>query len=202
MRLYTRALTTDPAEPYTLLARSRLHAARHEFSAAIADATAMVDIPPAIVDRFGSTNARGKPTSIHIVALNTRADLFEQIGDQAAADKDYDAALAAHRSPETLVTRAEHSIRLNRYAEASKDLDEAIQLDPADADANYDRGMALLGLKRDADALAAFDQAVALHDATPNDAGGRPMISAFGPPPFAISVESTKRPSPSNWRSA
>lgn len=168
MRLYTRALATDPAEPYTLLARSRLHAVRHEFKEALTDATAMVDIPPAVVDRLGSTNVRGEPTSFHILALNTRADLFDQIGDQAAADKDYDAALAAHRSPETLVTRAERFIRSKRYDEALKDLDEAVQLDPGDGDAQYDQGLALLGVKRDVDALAALDRAAALHDAAPD----------------------------------
>ena len=164
--LYDRALTLDPTEPYALLERAELRADQHRSAEALADLSALVAIPPDVINKQGYVDGRGVLTDFHVVALNRRAMLFEQIGDAGSAEKDFDAALLERRSASTLQAKAEYLMRADRRDEALKDLDEAVALDPTDGDAQYARGLALAGLKRFQEGLSAFDMAVEQHSKT------------------------------------
>ncbi len=161
--LYDRALALNPTEPYALLERAVLRAYRHRFAEALADVSALVAIPPDVINKQGYVDARGTLTDFHVVALTRRAMLYEQIGDDGLAEKDFDAALLERRSASTLEARAEYLVRTNRRVEALKDLDEAVALDPTDGDAQYARGLALAGLSRFQEGLTAFDTAIEQH---------------------------------------
>lgn len=165
VKLYNRCLEVDPREPYALLDRSTIRAAQHQFAEAMADASALVAIPPEVINKLGYVDANGRTLDFHAVALSYRADLYEQIGNPEAAKTDFDAALAESRTAMTLVARARFSLRMKRIDGALKDLDEAIQLDSHDGTTHYLRGLALIGLNRFQESLAAIDKAVELHKA-------------------------------------
>ncbi|GAC1333034.1 MAG: hypothetical protein NVSMB26_13550 [Beijerinckiaceae bacterium] len=160
---FGRALASDPAEPYSLLMRSQVFVSRHQFAEAMADATALVNIPPAIINKLGYVDARGVMTNFHVVALNHRASLYERTGDQAAADRDLERAIAEQPSASTFQHRAESLLQHKEPEQALKDIDEAVRLDPADGDVQFLRGLILATLNRYAEGLDALDKAIAVH---------------------------------------
>ena len=163
IRLYSKALDIDPNEPYALLLRSQRYAAKHDFKAALLDATALVAMAPGVINRLGYVDARGMLSDFHAVAFDNRAQIYAQIGDDVAAEKDFDAAIVEKRSSYALTTRAEFLFRHDKQEAALKDFQEAAQLDPTDGDIQFDVGLSELEAHRFPDALAAFDKASDLH---------------------------------------
>lgn len=163
LEAFGRALAADPAEPYSLLQRSDIYAARHQFADAMADATALVSIPSATINKVGYVDNRGVLTNFHVVALDHRASLYESVGNQAAADRDLESAIAEQPSAVTFQHLAASLLLHKQPERALKDADEAVRLDPADGDGQFLRGQVLLALERNADALDAFDKAITAH---------------------------------------
>jgi len=157
------ALAADRVEPYSLLKRSELLVSRHRFAEAMADATTLVDIPPIVINKLGYVDGRGVMTNFHVIALNHRASLYEQTGDQVASDRDLESAIAEQPSASTYRQRAESLLRRGRPEQALKDADEAVRIDPTDGDAQYLRGLTFATLKRSAEGLDALDKAIAAH---------------------------------------
>ncbi len=160
---FDSALAIDPTEPYSLLDRGQIFASRHRFAEAMADANTLVDMPPAVINKLGYVDGRGITTDFHVVALNHRASLYDQIGDQVASDRDLASAIAEQPTASTYLQRARSLLLRGQSEQASRDADEAVRLDPSDGDAQYLRGLTSATLKRYADGLDAFDKAIAAH---------------------------------------
>jgi tetratricopeptide (TPR) repeat protein len=168
MRFLSAALLIDPAEPYALLLRSQLHAQKKRYKEAIADADALVKIPPETINRIGFLDSAGKRRDFHVAALTHRAELYEDAGDDEMAQRDYDAAVAYKNAPEALLARGEFfATRPGKEAAALRDLDAVLQVETDDARVHFVRGIALSNLKRPRDAVAAFDAAIRLRPSYP-----------------------------------
>lgn len=157
---YTRALRSDPTEPYALYFRAQVYRNRHEFKEAIADADALVAIPRQIIEIF--LDQAGEIRDFHAIALALRGEILDAAGQSDAAARDFDAAVAVERTAQTLIARGRYLRRMpERRSEALADLEAAVALEPRSYDAQFGLGMVLIALKRYEDALHAFDVAVA-----------------------------------------
>jgi len=168
LRFLNSALRIDPKEPYALLLRSQINAQKRNFETAVADATTLIDIPAEEINRNGYLDADGKQRDFHAAALLHRADLYEQLGRPDAAEADYDRAVAYQASPFALLARGEFlANRQGRETAALRDLDAVLRDEPREARAHFSRGVALTNLRRHADAIKAFDEAVKAQSSFP-----------------------------------
>ena len=86
--------------------------------------------------------------------------------------------------------------RFGQFADAERLIGEAIRINPREPDAHYNRGVMLQVLGRNEEALACFEQAVALKPAS--------AISRTQSGPHAVYISSptlTQRTVPWSWRS-
>jgi len=74
--------------------------------------------------------------------------------------------------------RAVELERTGRYEQAVTEYQEAVRLDPSDADAHVHLGLLLRELRRDEDANRAFEAALALYAPRSPARGGRLCLSA------------------------
>lgn len=157
---YAKALAVDPTEPFALLHRSRIYAAERKFAEAIADADALVALPGDVINRNGYLDRDGNVRDFHVAALIERAELFQQVGQDDRAAKDYEAAVAAGRSAPALMARAKFLARSEPSAEAITLLEEATQKEPRNASAQFALGVELTISRRFEPAMNAFDRAI------------------------------------------
>lgn len=168
MRFLTAALRLDPKEPYALLLRSQLYAQKRDYEKALADADALVAIPPDEINRNGFLDGEGRQRDFHVVALTHRAELYENLGQHDRAEADFDAAVAYKNSPHALLARGEFLANIpGKEAAALRDLDAALRTEPREPRAHYARGVAFSNLRRYAEAAKAFDEAIKLQSSFP-----------------------------------
>lgn len=162
--LYTRALAIDPAEPFALLFRAQVYRVQRKLAEAIADLNALVAIPRATLDQYGFLDSDGTVRDFQTEALIKRAYVFAEAGQLDAAEKDHDAAVSQGRSAKALMARGWFLRGIRGRAEDSlRDLKEAVQKEPTNADVLYALGITLVKLERFADAFSVFDTAVTAH---------------------------------------
>ena len=95
-------------------------------------------------------------TLLHASLLNDRSGIAACDRALEVQDLDANARLAV------LVNRSDIHLRMLDFQAAALDAEQAIALDPELAAAYLNRGAAMVGLKRDADAVTALDKAVSL----------------------------------------
>ena len=162
IELYGKALRADPNEAYTRIFRSRAYSAMGKHAEAIADADALLALPPAALNRDGYLDQHGDVRDFTVAALIHRGELFQTVGQMDRAAKDFDAAVNAGRSAPALVARAYFRMETNDASpEALADLEEATRTEPANASAQFALGMSLTHSKMFDRAFTAFDHAVA-----------------------------------------
>lgn len=168
LRFLNSALRIDSKEPYALLLRSQIYAQKRDYERALADADALVAIPPDEINRNAFLDNEGRQRDFHLVALTHRASLHESMGNYDLAESDFDAAVAYKSSPFALLERGEFLAgRPGKEAAALRDLDAAIRAEASAPRAHYARGVALTNLRRYAEAAKAFDEAVKLQSPFP-----------------------------------
>ena len=160
-RYYALALAADPKDALALLFRSKNYARLRRFDEALKDADDLVAIEPAVINRQGYFDSRGDHVDFHVVALEKRAAIYDELGQFDRAERDLNAAVAYSRSAPSLSARGRFlAYKAGREKEALSDLDEAIALGSVDSDAYYAKGVLLLGSNKHQDALAALDGAL------------------------------------------
>lgn len=164
IKLYGEALEIDPREPYALFLRSHLFATRKQYREALADADALVAIPPDVINQIGYIDPRGRPHDFHVVALTHRARLLADTGRHADAQRDLDRAVAFTPSAYALLERATYRMNRREREAALKDVEAGLAIENDFERLHYTRGLLLLNLERFEDALSAFDRAVALRE--------------------------------------
>ena len=157
LKYYNRALEIDPTEPYSLEFRSRLHARFNRYAAALEDANALVAIPPDIINRKGYLDHTAIMQDFHVVALKHRADILERVGNLDLAKQDLDRAVTYRHTAEALIARGEFLVNRKKFDEALKDFESALAIKRNDQKARYQKGIVLIHMKRESDALATFD---------------------------------------------
>jgi tetratricopeptide (TPR) repeat protein len=159
---YSKAIEVDPTESFALYMRMREYRFRRNFAEAIADASALLAIPPArLNDAQGFLDADGIIRDFRVVALLERAYSYEDSGRLDLAEKDYDAAVDAGRSAPALAARAHFlGFYVQRKDDALRDLTDAVHKEPRNHKALYALGISLAGFERFEEAFAAFDAAV------------------------------------------
>ena len=159
---YSKAIEVDPTEGFALYFRARQYRFRRQFAEAIADASALLAIPPArLNDAQGFLDEDGIVRDFRVKALLERAYSYEDSGRLDLAEKNYDAAVDAGRSAPALAARAHFlGFYVQRKDDALRDLTEAVHKEPRNRKALYALGISLAGFKRFEEAFAAFDAAV------------------------------------------
>ena len=159
---YSKAIEVDPTEGFALYFRARQYRFRRQFAEAIADASALLAIPPArLNDAQGFLDEDGIVRDFRVKALLERAYSYEDSGRLDLAEKNYDAAVDAGRSAPALAARAHFlGFYVQRKDDALRDLTEAVHKEPRNSTALYALGISLAGFKRFEEAFAAFDAAV------------------------------------------
>jgi tetratricopeptide (TPR) repeat protein len=159
---YSKAIEVDPTEGFALYFRARQYRFRRQFAEAIADASALLAIPPArLNDAQGFLDEDGIVRDFRVKALLERAYSYEDSGRLDLAEKNYDAAVDAGRSAPALAARAHFlGFYVQRKDDALRDLTEAVHTEPRNSAALYELGISLAGFKRFEEAFAAFDAAV------------------------------------------
>jgi tetratricopeptide (TPR) repeat protein len=159
---YSKAIEVDPTEGFALYFRAREYRFRRQFAEAIADASALLAIPPArLNDAQGFLDEDGIVRDFRVKALLERAYSYEDSGRLDLAEKNYDAAVDAGRSAPALAARAHFlGFYVQRKDDALRDLTEAVHKEPRNSKALYALGISLAGFKRFEEAFAAFDAAV------------------------------------------
>jgi tetratricopeptide (TPR) repeat protein len=162
LEFYSRAIEVDPAEGFALYSRAREYRFKRQFAEAIADANALLAIPPArLNDAMGFLDADGIIRDFHVKALLERAYCHQDSGRLDLAERDYDAAVDTGRSAPALAARAHFlGFYIERKDDALRDLTEAVHKEPGNYHALYALGISLAGFKRFDEAFAAFDAAV------------------------------------------
>jgi lipoprotein NlpI len=95
-------------------------------------------------------------------AHNQRGRMLARLGDDAAALKDHDAAIAlAPDLPWSYLLRGNQRRKANRYDLSDADYTKALELDPAYAPAYYNRGMNRFDQGEFVEAIADFTRAIA-----------------------------------------
>ena len=159
---YSKAIEVDPTEGFALYFRARQYRFRRQFAEAIADASALLAIPPArLNDAQGFLDEDGIVRDFRVKALLERAYSYEDSGRLDLAEKNYDAAVDAGRSAPALAARAHFlGFYVQRKDDALRDLTEAVHKEPRNSKVLYALGISLAGFKRFEEAFAAFDAAV------------------------------------------
>jgi tetratricopeptide (TPR) repeat protein len=159
---YSKAIEVDPTEGFALYFRARQYRFRRQFAEAIADASALLAIPPArLNDAQGFRDEDGIVRDFRVKALLERAYSYEDSGRLDLAEKNYDAAVDAGRSAPALAARAHFlGFYVQRKDDALRDLTEAVHKEPRNSKVLYALGISLAGFKRFEEAFAAFDAAV------------------------------------------
>jgi tetratricopeptide (TPR) repeat protein len=159
---YSKAIEVDPTEGFALYFRARQYRFRRQFAEAIADASALLAIPPArLNDAQGFLDEDGIVRAFRVKALLERAYSYEDSGRLDLAEKNYDAAVDAGRSAPALAARAHFlGFYVQRKDDALRDLTEAVHKEPRNSKVLYALGISLAGFKRFEEAFAAFDAAV------------------------------------------
>jgi tetratricopeptide (TPR) repeat protein len=159
---YSKAIEVDPTEGFALYFRARQYRFRRQFAEAIADASALLAIPPArLNDAQGFLDEDGIVRDFRVKALLERAYSYEDSGRLDLAEKNYDAAVDAGRSAPALAARAHFlGFYVQRKDDALRDLTEAMHKEPRNSKVLYALGISLAGFKRFEEAFAAFDAAV------------------------------------------
>ncbi|WP_456631094.1 tetratricopeptide repeat protein [Bradyrhizobium sp. URHC0002] len=159
---YSKAIEVDPTESFALYMRMREYRFRRNFAEAIADASALLAIPPArLNDGQGFLDSDGIIRDFRVVALLERAYSYQDSGRLDLAEKDYDAAVDAGHSAPALVARAHFlGFYAQRQDDALRDLTEAVHKESRNYKALHALGISLAGFKRFEEAFAAFDAAV------------------------------------------
>ncbi|MGQ0675966.1 MAG: tetratricopeptide repeat protein [Rhodospirillales bacterium] len=121
--------------------------------------------PPAEIVRSCSRllQAGGLPPREAARAHNQRGRMLARLGDDAAAAKDHDAAIAL--APDlawSYLLRGNHHRKQNRYDLADADYGRALKLDPGYAPAYYNRAMNRFDQGDNAEAIADFTRAIAV----------------------------------------
>lgn len=162
IEFYSKAIEVDPTEGFALYLRAREHRFKRQFAEAIADASALLAIPPArLNDALGFLDEDGIVRDFRVKALVERAYSYEDSGRLDLAEKDYDAAVDSGRSAPALAARAHFlNFYVQRKDDALRDLTEAVHKEPRNYTALYALGISLAGFKRFEEAFAAFDAAV------------------------------------------
>jgi tetratricopeptide (TPR) repeat protein len=162
IEFYSKAIEADPTEGFALYFRAREYRFKRQFAEAIADANALLAIPPArLNDALGFLDADGIVRDFHVKALLERAYSYQDSGRPDLAEKSYDAAVDAGRSAPALAARAHFlGFYVERKDDALRDLTEAVHKEPRNYHALYALGISLAGFKRFEEAFAAFDAAV------------------------------------------
>jgi tetratricopeptide (TPR) repeat protein len=154
---YSKAIEVDPTEGFALYYRAREYRFKRKFAEAIADASALLAVPPA----DGFLDEDGIIRDFRVKALLERAYSYQDSGRLDLAEKDYDAAVDVGRSAPALAARAHFlGFYVQRKDDALRDLTEAVQKEPRNYAALYALGISLAGFKRFEEAFAAFDAAV------------------------------------------
>lgn len=162
LEFYGKAIEVDPTEGFALYFRAREYRFKRQFAEAIADANALLAIPPArLNDALGFLDADGIVRDFHVKALLERAYSYQDSGRLDLAEKEYDAAVDAGRSAPALTARAHFlGFYVERKDDALRDLTEAVHKEPRNHQALHALGISLARLKRFEEAFAAFDAAV------------------------------------------
>lgn len=162
LEFYGKAIEVDPTEGFALYFRAREYRFKRQFAEAIADANALLAIPPArLNDALGFLDADGIVRDFHVKALLERAYSYQDSGRLDLAEKEYDAAVDAGRSAPALTARAHFlGFYVERKDDALRDLTEAVHKEPRNHQALHALGISLARFKRFEEAFAAFDAAV------------------------------------------
>jgi tetratricopeptide (TPR) repeat protein len=162
LEFYSKAIEVDPTEGFALYFRAREYRFRRQFAEAIADASALLAIPPARLNEAqGFLDDDGIVRDFRVKALLERAYCYEDSGRLDLAEKDYDAAVDAGRSAPALAARAHFlGFYVQRKGDALRDLTEAVHKEPRNSKTLYALGISLAGFNRFEEAFAAFDAAV------------------------------------------
>jgi tetratricopeptide (TPR) repeat protein len=173
LEFYSKAIEVDPTEGVALYYRAREYRFKRKFAEAIADASALLAIPPAELNAQGFLDADGIVRDFRVVALLERAYSYEDSGRLDLAERDYDAAVDIGRSAPALAARAHFlGSYVQRKDDALRDLTEAVHKERRNVAALHALGISLAGFKRFEEAFAAFDAAVT---ARPDYASGLMM---------------------------
>jgi tetratricopeptide (TPR) repeat protein len=163
IRYASMALDADPNEAHALLIRSETYKRKHQFDLALRDADALAAMPPDRINRQGYLDMYGVKRDFHIMALQNRADIYAEIGNDELAERDLNAAVEYKRSGESLAARGDYLMdRPGQEQAALQDLEEATTLDAGLVRAFYLKGLLLVQLQRYGNAFDAFDRAVAI----------------------------------------
>ena len=163
-RYYAMALAADPNDAYALLFRSENNIMLRQFDEALKDADALVALAPAAINRQGYLDGYGDRLDFHGLALTTRADIYEALGQPDRAEQDLNAAVDYSRSAQSLSARGKFlAYKAGREKQALSELDEAISLGRVDSQAFYAKGVLHVGLRQHQMALAAFDRALEIN---------------------------------------
>jgi tetratricopeptide (TPR) repeat protein len=161
IRYASMALDADPNEAHALLVRSETYKRKHQFDLALRDADALAAMPPDRINRQGYLDMYGVKRDFHIMALQNRADIYAEIGNDELAERDLNAAVEYKRSGESLAARGDYLMdRPGQERAALQDLEEATTLDAGLVRAFYLKGLLLVQLQRYGNAFDAFDRAV------------------------------------------
>jgi tetratricopeptide (TPR) repeat protein len=161
IRYASMALDADPNEAHALLIRSETYKRKHQFDLALRDADALAAMPPDRINRQGYLDMYGVKRDFHIMALQNRADIYAEIGNDELAERDLNAAVEYKRSGESLAARGDYLMdRPGQERAALQDLEEATTLDADLVRAFYLKGLLLVQLQRYGNAFDAFDRAV------------------------------------------
>jgi len=104
-RHFTMALAADPKDAYALLWRSLNFIKLRQFKEALKDADDLLAIPPADINRQGYLDERGDRLDFHLIALENRANVYDEFGQPDRAEQDLDAAVKYSRSAFALSAR-------------------------------------------------------------------------------------------------
>lgn len=163
MEFFSKALRADPSEPYALLFRSQGHQSYKRFAQAIADANRLVALPRERINRDGYLDEHGDPRDFRVVALIHRGWLFEEVGQNDRAKRDFEAAVADGRTVHALVEAANFlQSQSDDPTKPAALFEEAVSKDPNNASAQFGLGMTMASSRQFEVAFTAFDRAVAL----------------------------------------
>ncbi|MGJ4993944.1 tetratricopeptide repeat protein [Bradyrhizobium sp. HKCCYLS3077] len=162
-RYYMMALAANPTDAYALLFRCKNLQRQRRFDDALKDADALVAIAPEDINRQGYLDENGDRRDFHIIALKTRARIYQTLAQFERAERDLNAAVAYRRAAASLSARGFFlAYRPGRQQEAFSDLQEAIALGSDDFQTFFGIGMIHVQRREFRDALADFDHAVSI----------------------------------------
>ncbi|HVZ51559.1 MAG TPA: tetratricopeptide repeat protein [Pseudolabrys sp.] len=164
LEYYSRAIAAPPKDAFAFLSRMEVYRLLHDFPHATADADAAVRLTAeaAQTKPLGYLDEDGNVRDFLVVALTKRAGVLEDAGQLQRSQQDYNAAVARDTSGLALLRRGEFYMNApGRQDAAIADLHESLRREPDNAGASYTLGLVLIEQKKYAEALEAFDRALA-----------------------------------------